>query len=61
MAKKEVDSKKSEVKCDPVKETAKDVLCALITATENEDDTQAVVRRAYEIAEAFENYKINLD
>lgn len=58
MAKK-ASSEKSEIKCDPVKETAKDVLCALITATENEDDTQAVVERAYEIAEAFENYKIN--
>ena len=51
-------SKKDEKKkdeCDPVKELAKDVLCALIASNENEDGIETV-KKAYEIANAFEDY-----
>ncbi len=46
-----------EVKCDPVKELAKDVLCALVASNDTYGNHSEVVKEAYEYAEAFENYK----
>ena len=50
-------SKTFTIKRDPVKETARDVLGALIASNENEDGLDTI-KKAYEIAEAFENYEI---
>jgi hypothetical protein len=58
MAKKETTSKgvKAESKCDPVRELAKDILCALIASNENEDGRDTI-KKAYDLARAFEDYE----
>lgn len=48
---------KAESKCDPVKELARGVFCALIGSNETTDDVNETAKKAYEIANAFENYK----
>ena len=44
------------VKCDPVKDTARAILCALIASNENAN-TSDTVKEAYELATAFEAYE----
>jgi len=56
MAKTATKEVTAESKCDPVKELARDCLCALI-ANADATDPQEAVRQAYEFANAFENYK----
>ena len=53
MTKKDV--KEKTVKCDPVKDTARVILCALIASNENEDGL-GTIAEAYKLAEAFEAY-----
>jgi hypothetical protein len=47
---------KAEKKCDPVKELAKECLCALIANSDATDPNEAV-KQAYVFANVFENYE----
>ena len=48
---------RAEAKCDPLKELAKDCLCALIANSDATADPNDAVAQAYAYANAFENYE----
>ncbi len=53
-----VEKKEKKVnECDPVKELAKEILCAKIQSNDPTEGSLADIKEAYKIAKDFEDYK----